>query len=296
MGSCLTHLNYLRNKMGHAIRIFLIASCLLFSTVYAQSVRLLAELGKKDIHIAAHRGVHTQYPENSIPAILEAISLGVSIVEIDVRSTKDGVLLVMHDATVDRTTTGKGTVSNLTYADIQELYLRETPHGSASPYQVPTLQEVLRICKGKIIVDIDFKEENKKYIANAFDLIAAENMIDEVLFFLYDHQDMKQVYSLHPMITLFPRARNRKDLNAILKSKLTSVVHIDESFQNVEHLKKLKDQGVILWMNSLGDIDKQALRQGNRVYELFLKEYPYIKIIQTDYPALWTKMLGSENK
>ncbi|UZJ64058.1 glycerophosphodiester phosphodiesterase family protein [Sphingobacterium sp. KU25419] len=107
--------------MGHAIRIFLIASCLLFSTVYAQSVRLLAELGKKDIHIAAHRGVHTQYPENSIPAILEAISLGVSIVEIDVRSTKDGVLLLMHDATVDRTTTGKGAVSNLNYADIQEL-------------------------------------------------------------------------------------------------------------------------------------------------------------------------------
>ena len=292
MGSCLTHLNYLRNKMGHAIRIFLIASCLLFSTVYAQSVRLLAELAKKDIHIAAHRGVHTQYPENSIPAILEAISLGVSIVEIDIRSTKDGVLILMHDGTVDRTTTGKGKVSNLSYAEIQDLYLRTA--GAASNDRVPTLEEVLRLCKGKIILDIDFKEEDERYVAKTFELIAAENMEDEVLFFLYDHRAIEKLYKLNPGITLFPRARSMKDLHEILKSNRTSVVHIDESFDNYSELVKLKDQGVTLWMNSLGDIDKQALRQGNSVYELFLKKYPYIKIIQTDYPALWTKMLGSE--
>ncbi|UZJ64059.1 hypothetical protein OKW96_16850 [Sphingobacterium sp. KU25419] len=164
--------------------------------------------------------------------------------------------------------------------------MRETPHGSASPYQVPTLQEVLRICKGKIIVDIDFKEENKKYIAKTFDLIAAENMVDEILFFLYDHRAIEKLYKLNPGITLFPRARSMKDLHEILKSNRTSIVHIDESFDNYSELVKLKDQGVILWMNSLGDIDKQALRQGKSVYELFLKEYPYIKIIQTDYPAL----------
>jgi len=277
-------------------RVLLIVSSILFSVSYGQSGRLLTKLSEKEQHIAAHRGAHKEFPENSIASILEAIRLGVSVVEIDIRSTKDGVLILMHDGTVDRTTTGKGKVSQLTYAEIQTLYLRDTPAGADSNCHIPTLKEVLRLCRGKIILDIDFKEENEKYVAKTFELIAAENMEDEVLFFLYDHRLIEKFYKLNPRITLFPRARSMKDLHEILKSKRTSIVHIDESFDNYNELVKLKDQGVILWMNTLGDTDEKALREGSTVYEIFLKKYPYVRIIQTDNPSLWKNMLSGKHR
>lgn len=273
------------------IRLALIVSALLFSTVYAQSTRLLAKLLQKDFHFAAHRGSHQQFPENSVPAIEEAITLGTTIVELDVRSTKDGVLILMHDNTVDRTTTGKGQVSQLTYAEIQQLQLLDKPHGSASKYRVPTLQDALRLCKGKIILDIDFKEERKEYIAKTYALITQEGMEDEVLFFLYDHREMEQVYKLNPTITLFPRARSMKDLNEILQSKRTRIIHIDESFDAVDQLTLLKQEGVYLWINSLGETDEQATEKGRSVYQFFLKKYPFVKIIQTDNPGLWQETL-----
>ncbi|NJI72500.1 glycerophosphodiester phosphodiesterase family protein [Sphingobacterium kitahiroshimense] len=279
-----------------AVRVLLLGSSILFSVAYGQSERLLTKLAHKEQHIAAHRGAHKQCPENSIASIVEAIELGVSVVEIDIRSTKDGVLILMHDGTVDRTTTGKGKVSNLSYAEIQDMYLRDTPAGAASNDRVPTLKEVLRLCKGKIILDIDFKEEDEKYVAKTFELIAAENMEDEVLFFLYDHRLIEKFYRLNPRITLFPRARSMKDLHEILKSKRTSIVHIDESFDNYNELVKLKDQGVILWMNSLGDTDEQALREGSAVYDMFLKKHPYVRIIQTDNPSLWKNMLSGMHR
>lgn len=279
-----------------ALRILLVSSGVLFSVVYAQSDRLLTKLSAKELHIAAHRGAHKQFPENSIASILEAIRLGVSIVELDIRSTKDGVLILMHDGTVDRTTTGKGKVSHLTYSEIENLYLRATPAVATTNYRVPTLKEVLRLCKGKIILDIDFKEENKKYVAKTFELIAAENMEDEVLFFLYDYKEMENIYKLNPRITLFPRARSMKDLHKILETKRTSIVHIDHSFDHPNELLKLRDQGVILWLNSLGDTDEQALRNGSMVYELFLKKYPYVRIIQTDNPGLWNNMAPGSHR
>lgn len=277
-------------------RVLLIVSSILFSVAYGQSGRLLTKLSEKEQHIAAHRGAHKEFPENSIASILEAIRLGVSVVEIDIRSTKDGVLILMHDGTVDRTTTGKGKVSQLTYAEIQTLYLRDTPADAGSNCHIPTLKEVLRLCRGKIILDIDFKEENEKYVAKTFELIAAENMEDEVLFFLYDHRLIEKFYKLNPRITLFPRARSMKDLHEILKSKRTSIVHIDESFDNYNELVKLKDQGVILWMNTLSDTDEKALREGSTVYEIFLKKYPYVRIIQTDNPSLWKNMLSGKHR
>ncbi|TDQ80059.1 glycerophosphodiester phosphodiesterase family protein [Sphingobacterium yanglingense] len=260
-------------------------------TVYGQSQILLDRLAQQEFHIAAHRGAHNKYPENSIASLQEAIRLGVSIVEIDLRSTKDGVLILMHDKTVDRTTTGKGKVSDLTYAEISALNLRETAHGAISAHKIPTFQEALAICKNKCIIDIDFKEENRAYIRTAFDQIVAAGMQDQVLFFLYDYKDMASASKLNKEITLFPRANNMQDLNAILKEGRTKIIHIDESFTDIQSLSKLKEQGIYLWLNSLGEVDQQALSKGKAIYADFLKTYPFIRIIQTDHPEIWRDTL-----
>ncbi len=262
------------------------------STVYGQSQVLLDRLAQQEFHLAAHRGAHNKYPENSIASLQEANRLGVSIVEIDVRSTKDGVLILMHDKTVDRTTTGTGRVGDLTYTEISALKLRQTAHGEASTHRVPTFKEALASCKDKCIIDIDFKEEDKSYIRTAFEQIVEAGMQDQVLFFLYDYKDMASASKIDRQITLFPRANNMKDLNAVLKTGQAKVIHIDESFTDRARLLKLKEQGIYLWLNSLGKVDQQATSEGHDAYTSFLKTYPFIRIIQTDQPELWKEVLS----
>ena len=92
--------------------------------------------------IAAHRGGAALWPENSLLAFQSAIALGSDLIELDVHQSRDGVIIVIHDATVDRTTDGAGAVGSLTSADLRRLRLRG-PGGASSAEHVPTLEEVL---------------------------------------------------------------------------------------------------------------------------------------------------------
>jgi glycerophosphoryl diester phosphodiesterase len=114
---------------------------------------LLADSSKK-VLVAAHRGDWKNYPENSIPAVLSCIRAGIDIVEIDVQETRDGKFVLMHDNTVNRTTNGKGKVSNLTSEHILKLRLKNR-FNELTEYTVPSLDTILQLTKGKIIVNID---------------------------------------------------------------------------------------------------------------------------------------------
>ena len=89
--------------------------------------------------VVAHRGDWRNFPENSLEAIDNAIKMGVDIVELDVKKTKDGELILMHDRTLDRTTTGKGKVEDHTLAEIKDLRLRNGCH-IKTIYNVRTLE------------------------------------------------------------------------------------------------------------------------------------------------------------
>src|SRR5260370_483413 len=71
--------------------------------------------------VVCHRGNHVAYPENSMAAYEEAIKVDADYIEIDLRTTKDGQLISMHDATVNRMTDGTGAVKDLTFAEIEKL-------------------------------------------------------------------------------------------------------------------------------------------------------------------------------
>ena len=83
------------------------------------------------------------------------------MVEIDIHKTKDNQFIIMHDATVDRTTNGKGKISDMTLDEIKKLKLR-SGHGVVTRHSVPTLEEVLNLVKGKILVNIDKGVNTKK--------------------------------------------------------------------------------------------------------------------------------------
>ena len=112
---------------------------------------------EKDIIMSAHRGgMMPGFPENCIASFENTLSRLPVYFEIDPRLTKDGVLVLMHDATLDRTTTGKGKVSDYTCAELQQFFLKDR-QGNVTAHKIPTLDEVLEWGEGKCVFDLDNK-------------------------------------------------------------------------------------------------------------------------------------------
>ncbi|MFB3389805.1 glycerophosphodiester phosphodiesterase family protein [Flavobacterium sp. LAR06] len=119
-----------------------------------KNIVLLQNPASKNIMVAAHRGDWRNFPENSIPALLSSIKMGVDIMELDLNRTKDGHLIVLHDKTLDRSTTGKGKPQDYTLEEVKKFRLRNGM-GRATKHLIPTFKEMLLIAKGKILVDVD---------------------------------------------------------------------------------------------------------------------------------------------
>lgn len=119
-----------------------------------QIVEHINNPSSKRVLVIAHRGDWRNNPENSIAAIESAIAMGVDIVAIDLKLTKDSVLVLCHDKTVNRTTNGKGLVSDYTLDSLKQLRLKQG-HGVAGTQQIPTLKEALEVCKDRIVVNLD---------------------------------------------------------------------------------------------------------------------------------------------
>lgn len=120
--------------------------------VFPSRAQALYEEGK--VSVISHRGDWRNTPENSIRAIQNCIDLGVNMVEINIKKTKDNELILLHDKTLDRTTTGKGLPQDYTLAEIKQMRLRNGA-GVATSHQIPTLEEAMIVAKGKIWVNID---------------------------------------------------------------------------------------------------------------------------------------------
>jgi len=108
--------------------------------------------------ISGHRGGTTKgYPENCVATFENTLKYTPAFFEIDPRLTKDSVVVIMHDATLDRTTTGKGKISDYTYAELQKFRLKD-PEGNVTDYKIPTLREVILWSKGKTFLNLDHKD------------------------------------------------------------------------------------------------------------------------------------------
>lgn len=234
------------------------------------------------IMVAAHRAMHPNYPENSLAAIQENINLEVDILEIDVRESKDGRLVLMHDETIDRTTNGKGIVSDLDFSTLKSMKLIH--NGEITLEHIPTFEELLKITKGQIMIDVDFKEDGLAAIKKAYALIKKHNMEEQILFYIYDnYQLIPLLRDLNPKIKIMPRAYSRKNVREILKIGDIKIIHIDESFYKDRIMRKIKNSGSRIWSNALGKYDKmESLKKGSGFSELLKKKY--INVIQTDLP------------
>jgi glycerophosphoryl diester phosphodiesterase len=122
-----------------------------------------AVAAKKVKEVIGHQGSCADRPGNTLAGVRRAIEAGAHVSEVDVRTTKDGALVCLHDAEVDRTTDGRGKVANLTLAEIKRLDAGVRFDPKFKGERVPTFREVLEAAKGKVAVMIDLKEEGEGY-------------------------------------------------------------------------------------------------------------------------------------
>ncbi len=277
----------LNNKL---LQLFLL---IISSLYFAQQKKIsLSTFPDNKVMVVAHRGDWREAPENSVWAVKKAIEKGVDMAEIDLAMTKDSVLILMHDNTIDRTTTGKGKPSDFTLAEIKKLHLRDGL-GVETQMNVPTLQEILEVSDGKILLNLD---KGFDYIKQVYPLVKKRNMLDQILFkgheyyteFNQKYGDIKNEIHYMPIIQLGKEEDLKKISEYIKNYKVYGFEFtIGAMEKNLIDFKKLKESKVKIWVNSLwphhnaGNNDDLVLDHPD-LYDWYINKG--VNIIQTDRP------------
>lgn len=267
-------------------------------------LKRLKNPSKDYILAVSHRGDWRFAPENSLAAVQRCIDLGIDIVEIDVRLTKDGHLVAMHDETVDRTTNGKGKLSDLTLAQVKELRLRNACGIQGSRHGIPTLEEIMLLAKGKIMVNLD-KTEGKT-VREAYAVLVKTGTVDHGIFKGNDPVEiMREKYgSLMDSIVYMPKVwYNLPDIPTYVKDYNKDLAPVgyemlfDQTsspvFAEVKNMNKdgLTVLAVALWDElCAGHTDELALIESPDAAWGWLIQNG-ANAIMTDYPDLLIKYL-----
>lgn len=240
-----------------------------------------------EILVTAHRGLHVDVPENSIASIQQTIENNIDIIEVDVRISKDGIPVLMHDETVDRTTNRTGPVASFTKDELKKMRLLYK--GKETEYQILTFEEALNYGKGKILFDIDIKTEQ---IGKIIQVVEKTNASASVFFFDSDWDVLEKVYAAHPDWKIMPRSYNKKEALEAYEKFKPWAIHVDPSFATPELSDLLHSKGVRVWINSLGEVDDDLrLGKEDSFYELLKTR---ADIIQTDLPVEVKKLTASK--
>lgn len=300
--------------MKRIIFVFSCIFCLLFvNEIIAQNPDRVDEIRttllnpeNNSVLVVAHRGDWRYAPENSLAAIENVIKMGVDIVELDIHKTKDGHLILMHDNTLDRTTTGHGKISDYTLAEIKKLKLRNGL-GIHTRHTVPTLKEALLLSKGKIMINLD-----KAYdlFDEVFALLEETGTTEQII--MKGRQPAQQVKKefgkyLDKIIFMPVVDLDKEDAMSKIEDYLKELSPVAFEFSYVSDSnplprkigKRLKGKSLI-WYNTLWDTmsgghdDESALNDPQKEYG-YLIDTLGAGIIQTDVPGFLIQYLKERN-
>ena len=234
--------------------------------------------------VIAHRGAHADSPENTLAALRKAADLGCDYVEMDVRQTKDGKLVLMHDRTVDRTTNGSGEIAAMTLADLRRLRVGPKNGEKSAQETIPTFDEALAVCRGRIKAYVDHKGGDPSAIIAALE--KHEMLKDAVIYGQPDK--LREFRKLRPGIrTMCGHPATREEfakLTGDLKPDMLDGHHLSWSRGQVGDAHRA---GMQVWVDALGPLD------GPVGYSLATSID--VDAIQTDYPdrlIAWLKQSG----
>ena len=261
----------------------------------------------KHVMIFAHRGNWRNSAENSIQAFQDCINEGLDGIEVDLQMTKDSVLIIMHDETLDRTTTGSGKVSDYTIDELRKLRLLN-PIGVKTRQTIPTFEQVLLLAKDKILIQVD---KWKAYGQQVADLAKKYNCERQIILRTTDNsKTTKQKYGnlldnliVMPVLVCKGGKVDEENLQDFIKnysSPVMSFSFIREDYPILRKIKNLQKMGYRIWFNSLWDTfnaghdDELAVTDPDNSYGWLINHGA--NIIFSDNPILLKKYLIKINR
>ena len=233
--------------------------------------------------VSAHRGGPTiNFPENCTATFQNTIIHHPAIIETDIAMTKDSILVMMHDNTIDRTTTGIGAVSSYTYSELQDFFLKDN-EGNTTPYKIETLDEVLLWGKDKVVYTLDVKRGVP--FQNVVDAVKKNKAENYCIIITYNANQAAEVYNLAPNLLLSVSARGKEDVERMenLGVKVENMVaFVGVTFPNPEVMTYMKSRGITCISGTMGNIDKSAAAKNNDVYLDIINQG--VMIISSDRP------------
>lgn len=227
---------------------------------------------KHETVVIAHRGNHVSVPENTLASTREAINCGADYVEVDLRTTKDGHLIALHDAKVDRTTNGAGKVADMNWAEVAEL---QVFNRNKRTHRIPEFKEVLALCKGKINIYLDFKDAD---VEETWKQIKAAGMEHQIVIYINSEEQYhkwREVAPRVPLMASLPKdVTNEEQLKTFMN---TIYVEVLDNVSNPEFVKFARARCVFVWLDVQNPAEgpaswNEALRKG-------------VHGLQTDKPA-----------
>ncbi|WP_419699595.1 glycerophosphodiester phosphodiesterase family protein [Mucilaginibacter sp. NFX135] len=243
-----------------------------------------APVSKHKFIISAHRGDHVIYPENTLAAYQEAIKNEADYVEIDLRTTKDGELVSMHDGTVNRMTNGQGQVKDLALAELEQLRVKSKDTTSTEIYRIPTFKQILQLCKNKINIYLDFKAADP---ALAYQMIKQYGMEKQVLVYINSAPQFtgwrKAAPKMPLMLSLPDSVKTVAGMDSFIMKYQPDILDGSYKQYNADMVKFAEDKHIPVWP------DIQSGGEGPADWDKALAVG--LSGFQTDHPAALVKYL-----
>lgn len=236
--------------------------------------------------ISGHRGGMVQgYPENSLASFAHTLRYTPAFFEIDPRLTKDSVIVLMHDATLNRTTTGTGKVSDYTWEELKKLKLKDK-EGRITEFRIPTLDEAITWSKGKTILNLDKKDVPLERIARVLQDRKAEA---HVMLTVHNAEQAKYYYEKNKNVMFSAFVLSKEALSEYEQAGIPwshMIAYIGPTYkpENKELLDMLHARGVMCMISAAPTYDKLAdtgARQ--KAYQEIIKSGA--DIIESDLPV-----------
>jgi glycerophosphoryl diester phosphodiesterase len=241
----------------------------------------------RPVIISGHRGgMMPGYPENCIESCEKTLSLMESFFEIDPRLTKDSMLVLMHDETIDRTTNGMGKVSDYTYEELRQFNLKDRD-GNITPYKIPTLVEMLEWGRNKTVFNLD----NKKVPWAVYSGLLKEHNWPHIMLSVRSLEEALYYYGRNDNVMLCVAIFNMDDYNRYKNSgipwnRLMAYVGYSMQPEQAEVYRLLRSHGVMCMTSIHPTSDRVKPDQARlEAYRKELASKP--DMIETDYPSLF---------
>ena len=232
--------------------------------------------------VSAHRGAPTPgLPENSLAAFENVLNYAPALIETDVRRTRDGVLVLMHDETLDRTTTGSGRVDEATFEQIRALRL-VVDDTLVTSFRVPTLAEALAWADGRAVLLLDIKPDVPYPVL--IDALRQSDAADQAGVITYSLDDHERLATLAPELLVSATAVTQADVDALLASGVDLrrvIAWTGVGVPDPAVIDRLHAEGIRAQAGAFGETDTAAMRAASPLpYRPFLTAG--VDVISTD--------------